>query len=394
MKYRRFGKTELEIPVFSCGGMRFQQSWDDLPEEKIEESVQRNLEATVLRALELGINHIETARGYGSSEMQLGWILPKLPREKMIVQTKVEPFADPKKFLATFEQSMRNLKLSHVDLLSLHGVNNAELLEWSLRPGGCLDMARQLQREGRCRFVGFSTHATNDLILKAIESDRFDYVNIHWYFVGELNAAAKDAAAQRDMGIFIISPNDKGGMLYAPPKKLVDLCAPLSPIAFNNLWCLSRPEVHTLSVGAARPSDFDAHVESLEFYDNAAQFVKPIEQRLRREMENVLGDDWCRNWADGLPSYVDVPGEVNLQEILRLWSYSKGLDLVEWGKMRYNLMGNAGHWFPGSNASGANIAKVREALGNYRFASRIGEILEEAHALLHAAPKKRLSEGG
>ena len=394
MKYRRFGKTELQIPVFSCGGMRFQQSWDDLPEEKIEESVQRNLEATVLRALELGINHIETARGYGSSEMQLGWILPKLPREKMIVQTKIEPFADPKKFLATFEESMRNLKLSHVDLLSLHGVNNAELLEWSLRPGGCLDMARQLQREGRCRFVGFSTHATNDIILKAIESDRFDYVNIHWYFVGELNAAAKDAAARRDMGVFIISPNDKGGMLYAPPQKLVDLCAPLSPMAFNNLWCLSRPEVHTLSVGAARPSDFDAHLESLEFYDDAAEIVKPIEQKLRREMEKVLGDDWCRNWAEGLPPYVEVPGEVNLQEILRLWSYSKALDLVEWGKMRYNLLGNAGHWFPGANAAEAKIAKIRTVLGNYRFAARIGEILEEAHALLHASPKKRLSEGG
>jgi predicted aldo/keto reductase-like oxidoreductase len=75
--------------------MRFQQSWEDLPAEKVEESVQRNLEATVLRSLELGINHIETARGYGTSEMQLGWLLPKLPREKMIVQTKVEPIKEP-----------------------------------------------------------------------------------------------------------------------------------------------------------------------------------------------------------------------------------------------------------------------------------------------------------
>jgi predicted aldo/keto reductase-like oxidoreductase len=165
-------------------------------------------------------------------------------------------------------------------------------------------------------------------------------------------------------------------------------------MAFNNLWCLSRPEVHTLSVGAARPSDFDAHLESLEFYDDAAEIVKPIEQKLRREMEKVLGDDWCRNWAEGLPPYVEVPGEVNLQEILRLWSYSKALDLVEWGKMRYNLMGNAGHWFPGANAAEAKIAKIRTVLGNYRFAARIGEILEEAHALLHASPKKRLSEGG
>ena len=109
MKYRRFGKTNLQMPVFSCGGMRFQQSWDDLPAEKVEESVQRNLEATVLRALELGINHIETARGYGTSEMQLGWILPKLPRDKMIVQTKVEPMADP----AQFRRRLNPPRLQH-----------------------------------------------------------------------------------------------------------------------------------------------------------------------------------------------------------------------------------------------------------------------------------------
>ena len=51
--------------------MRYQQSWDDIAPEKVEEAGQRNLEATVLRALELGINHIETARGYGSSERSL-----------------------------------------------------------------------------------------------------------------------------------------------------------------------------------------------------------------------------------------------------------------------------------------------------------------------------------
>src|SRR5690349_19774107 len=129
MHYRRFGRTELQMPVFSCGGMRFQQSWDDIAPEKVEEAGQRNLEATVLRALELGINHLETARGYGSSEMQFGWLLPELPRDKMIVQTKIAPFATAREFRATFEKSMKYLRLDHVDLLSLHGINNAELLD-------------------------------------------------------------------------------------------------------------------------------------------------------------------------------------------------------------------------------------------------------------------------
>src|SRR5215213_8209754 len=199
MQYRRFGRTELQMPVFSCGGMRYQQSWDDVAPEAVDEAGQRNLEATILRALELGINHIETARGYGSSEMQLGWILPRLPRDKIIVQTKVAPFATPEEFLATFETSMGHLKLDYVDLLSFHGINHRELLHWTLRPGGCLEAARRLQREGRCRFIGFSTHATTDIILEAVETGEFDYFNVHWYFVNELNWPAIEAARRHDI---------------------------------------------------------------------------------------------------------------------------------------------------------------------------------------------------
>jgi predicted aldo/keto reductase-like oxidoreductase len=394
MKYRRFGRTNLQMPVFSCGGMRYQQSWDDIQPADVDEAGQRNLEATVLRALELGINHIETARGYGSSEMQLGYLLPKLPREKMIVQTKVAPFATAKEFLKTFETSMRYLKLDHVDLLSLHGINDAQLLDWSLRKDGCLDAARQLQREGRCRFIGFSTHATTDLIVKAIESDGFDYVNLHWYFVNDFNWPAVEAATKRDLGVFIISPTDKGGKLYSPPPSLVARCAPLTPIQFNDLYCLARPEVHTLSVGAARPEDFDEHVAALERYDCAAEVVAPIEQRLRAEIERIHGADWCARWMHGLPNYVDIPGEVNVQEIVRLWHFAKGLDLVDWGKMRYNLMGNAGHWFPGANAAKFDERKLRAALDGHPLADRIPPILREAHTMLVEAPKKRLSEGG
>lgn len=372
--------------------MRFQHQWEDIAPGDVPAAGQRNLEATIQRALELGINHLETARGYGSSEMQLGWILPKLPREKMIVQTKVAPTADPREFRETFATSMRCLQLEHVDLLSLHGLNHAELLDWALRPQGCVEAARQLQREGRCRFLGFSTHATTDLILRAIESDAFDYVNLHWYFVNDFNWPAIEAARARDMGVFIISPTDKGGMLHQPPARLVELCQPLSPIAFNDLYCLARPQVHTLSVGAARPSDFDAHVAALAHYERAAETVAPIERRLRAEMTRALGADWWAGLWRGLPNYVDVPDEINLQEILRLWSFAKSLDLLEWGKMRYNLMGNAGHWFPGRNAAQFNAAKILASLEGSALASRIPAILAEAHALLHGEQQKRLSE--
>jgi uncharacterized protein len=392
MRYRRFGRTELQMPVFSCGGMRYQHRWQDLDPSEIPADNQANLEATIHRALEVGINHIETARGYGSSEMQLGWVLPSLPREELIVQTKIAPTESPLEFAEKFETSMRYLRLDHVDLLSFHGINTDELLDWTVGPGGCLEVARRLQREGRVRFIGFSTHAPCRVIVSAMDTGEFDYVNLHWYFVNPPNWPAVEAAARMEMGVFIISPSDKGGRLQEPSAKMQGLCHPLTPMQFNDLYCLSRPEVHTLSLGAARPSDFDEHVAALDHYDRAEETSAPIAERIRLEMERVVGREWVEGWWKGLPEHNEIPGGINVLEILRLWTYAKSLDLSPWGKMRYNLMGSGSHWAAGNHASDFDEAALRAALVASPVRDRIPEVLRDAHAMFYSAPEKRLSE--
>lgn len=395
MIHRRFGRTELQMPVISCGGMRYQHSWKDEEADGITEEGQRNLNECILRAVERGVNHIETARGYGTSEMQLGRVLPTLPREKIIVQTKVGPSEDPKKFLETFDQSLSLLQLDYVDLLGVHGINTEERLEQTVRKGGCLDAALELKKQGRVRHVGFSTHATTPVIVEAIRDGRFDYVNLHFYYVFQAHRAAVEEAVRQDMGVFIISPNDKGGKLYEPSEKLADLCRPLHPMAFNDIWTLSQPGVHTLSCGAARPEDFDVHMDAvalLEDADAAQAAIAPVEARLDAALQAAFGREWLDGWHRGLPRWQDTPGEVNIYEILRLRNFARGLDMVEYGKMRYNLLGNGDHWFPGNQAGDVAGLDLADCLKDAPCAADIPAALADAHERLKADDVKRLSE--
>ena len=380
------------MPVISCGGMRYQHKWDDIPFEDVPKKGQENIEAVLAHALKNGINHIETARGYGSSEMQLGQALKMFPRESYILQTKGPPKETVKEFLETFETSMKYLEQDYVDLFSIHGLNSPERIDMAMRPGGCLEAALKLKEQGRVKHVGFSTHAGTQDIIDLIESGAFEYVNLHWYFTNQLNEPAIEAAARHDMGVFIISPSDKGGHLYKPPQKLVDLCSPLHPMAFNDLFCLADTRVHTLSCGAARPSNFDLHVEAVENLDSAEELISPILEKILTEVSKAEGPNWYANWSKGIPDWQDLPEQINVKDIVRLWTWAKAIDLVEFGKWRYNMMSADDIWVPGNKVRAFDESDMLKQLSKNNFAKRIVEILDEAHQLFSSEKIKRLSE--
>lgn len=392
------------MPVFSCGGMRYQQTWDDALLDVVEEENQRNLEATIRRSLELGINHIETARGYGTSERQLGLVFPKLlsagvRREELIIQTKIAPNADPAVFRQQCEESLDRLNLDYVDLLGIHGINTHELLWQAVRPGGCLEVARQLQAEGKLKHVGFSTHGATKLIVDTINSQAcggFDYVNLHWYYINQWNWPAVEAATANDMGVFIISPTHKGGMLYDPPAKLTRLCEPLHPLVFNCLFCLARPEVHTLSLGASQPADFDLQISALPLVEQAGQLLPPILERLNEAMVDAVGAQLASRFAEGLPAWDnDSPGYMNVPVMLWLRNLALAFDMIEYGKMRYNLLGRGGHWFPGLSAENLDQLdpeQLAKAFKQSPFTEKIVDWLHETDALLGGEQVQRLSQ--
>jgi predicted aldo/keto reductase-like oxidoreductase len=265
-------------------------------------------------------------------------------------------------------------------------------LHHSIRPGGCLDEARKLQQQGKVRFIGFSTHGPPEVIIKTIETGQFDYVNLHWYWINQANWAAIEAANRQDIGVFIISPSDKGGKLYEPPHKLLQLCQPLSPMVFNNLFCLSHPQVHTLSIGAARPTDFDEHLKTLSWLDRAEEILPPILARLEQEAIACLGEDWVNTWEEGLPRWEDTPGNVNIPAILWLRNLAIAYDMVDYGKMRYNLLGNGGHWFPGEKADRLEDLDLSQCLANSPHAAKIPDLLVDAHNRLGGQEVQRLSQ--
>eukprot|EP00986_Skeletonema_menzelii_P007073 scaffold2730_cov109-Skeletonema_menzelii.AAC.1 len=273
----RFGRTNLQMPIITCGGMRIQETWipDTVPLLKpnkrkvVKSASQDNLKDVIRCCLKLGLNHFETARFYGSSEVQFVDALVELmeegtiQREDFIFQTKLFPMEDATKFRDQWEASWSNVhKLKYVDLLSFHCVSQNDQIDYVLdeSPDGIYAFVQSLQAEGKIRHIGFSTHGSAETILRMINSNKFAYVNIHKHYFGDYHAqgtpdtlgghgneAAVKRALELDMGVFNISPFDKGGKLYRPSEAVAKAIGPeLSPIAFAALHSWKTQGMHTI----------------------------------------------------------------------------------------------------------------------------------------------------
>ena len=373
MFYRRFGKTNLLLSAFSLGTMRCLAS----------EAV---MEETVHQAIALGINHIETARGYGKSELYLGNILQKLDRKNFYITSKICPTENAEQMRSQIDESLVRLQIDYLDCLAIHGINTEEHLKLITDSNGCLKAVKDAINKGKIRHLGFSTHGSLELILKTIQTDLFEFVNLHYYYFFQRHEAAIALAQEKDLGVFIISPTDKGGMLHTPPETLVELCQPFTPMELNYRFLLSDRRITTLSIG---PANAEQLINPLQVANQDFPLTpeeKLIFERLEKQETETLGRDRCRQCYQCLP----CPEAINIPEVLRLRNLAIAYNMTEFGQYRYQMFENAGHWFPGKK--GNRCTECGDCLPRCPEQLEIPKLLKDSHQRLNGSPRRRLWE--
>jgi predicted aldo/keto reductase-like oxidoreductase len=344
--YRTLGKTGLKVPVISFGVMRSDNA------------------SLCKAAYAKGIRLFDTANGYqgGNNETMLGNLFKDFKRDSFMLATKVKsntdregkPTADttPEKFFEMFNTSLSRLKMDYVDILYVHDLSNPEMLEY--KP--LITAIKKLKKDGKIRFMGFSTHRNEpQMINAAADKEDWDVIltsyNYKQAYAADLTAAIKKAGAA-GIGIVAMKTLAGGGWLDRERTKPMNTTAAIK-------WVLSNPDVHTTIPGMTSFDQLELNSKILTDISLSDTEKKDL---LADMADPGLFCSGCRQCTASCPLNLPVP------DLMRAYMYAYGYSSPSMAK---NLLGDLG--ISGNPCSGCEICNVR-CSRNFRVREKIADI--------------------
>jgi predicted aldo/keto reductase-like oxidoreductase len=295
MEYRIFGRTGLKVSRMGFGG---------IPIQRVE---QAEADEIIARALQVGVNFFDTARGYTDSEEKLGLALSG-NRHNVILASK-----SPQRKAAAFRQDLqtclRLLKTDYIDLYQLHNISTKEAWEEATAEDGALKELERARKEGLVRFIGVSSHS-NEMLLEMLGTELFDTIQFPFNPVEQQFIPSLERAMSLNLGTIAMKPLAGGSYERA------DLA----------LRYIAQSAVHTTIPG----------VDSVEqVIKNAmAMSAGPLgedEQSLLEAEIRTLGGAFCRRCDYCMP----CPASIHISFVFILEGYVSRYGLKTWARERY-----------------------------------------------------------
>ncbi len=166
MPERPLGNTGHQVRLFSLGG-----------QATLEKAGTRDESVAIIdRAIDLGVNYIDTAAAYGRgiSQQYIGDVMTTR-RDEVFLATKTHNRSRDGS-LRLLEQSLESLQTDHLDLWQLHNVTRAEDLDRIFAEGGAIEALEEAREQGMVRFLGITGHYEPNVLMDGI--NRFDFDTI------------------------------------------------------------------------------------------------------------------------------------------------------------------------------------------------------------------------
>ncbi len=192
MRKVTLGKTGLEVSAVGFGG---------IPIQRVSEA---EAAKAIHRAIDLGVDFIDTAAGYSDSQRKIGAAL-MARGERVVIATK-SGAGSKDRMLADVERARSEMGVDCIDIFQLHGVNDAAKRDRVLAPGGALEGLVEAREKGRIAHIGFTSHSL-DLALELVENPAFETIQFPFNLVtSEPKDELIPKARERGLGFIVMKP--------------------------------------------------------------------------------------------------------------------------------------------------------------------------------------------